>query len=160
MPGGEAAQQHRPAILLCHCTTKLQDWPKAGSNCLICCSKTLFQAFVLVVLMLMKYGPPAHDKASTACALLPLLAHICTGCPSARLFRVGSSKVLHCCPQVCSSYTSVWHLCRDWSGEKQEWGWSREPPVSQQRGGDPNSPKKIRKKVGIFLLLRSGSSRE
>eukprot|EP00891_Asterochloris_glomerata_P000428 jgi/Astpho2/428/gw1.00011.32.1_t len=44
-------------------------------------------------------------------------------------------------------YQTVNDAWWDWSEDKQEWGWSREPPVSQQRGGDPNSPKKIRKKI-------------
>lgn len=37
--------------------------------------------------------------------------------------------------------------CRDWNAEKKEWGWARAPPVSQKSGGEPDTPKKLRKKV-------------
>ena len=150
MPGGEAAKQLWPAIPLCHRTARLAADPDS-------LQQRLLHALVLAVLT--KCRPLAHDKASTAIALLPMLGHTCTGCLSAGQAKVGSSRVMYRCPQELSSYTAVWHLCRGWNEEKQEWGWSREPPVSQQRGGDPNSPKKIRKKVGgFFLLLESGSS--
>ena len=37
---------------------------------------------------------------------------------------------------------------RAYDEEKQEWSWTRAPPVSQKLGGDPSSsPKKARKKV-------------
>lgn len=36
-----------------------------------------------------------------------------------------------------------------WDQQAQAWGWARDPPVSQKTGGDPNSPKKLRKKVGV-----------
>ncbi|KAL3132357.1 hypothetical protein ABBQ32_008933 [Trebouxia sp. C0010 RCD-2024] len=35
----------------------------------------------------------------------------------------------------------------DWDAEKKEWGWARPPPVSQKSGGDPDTPKKLRKKA-------------
>ncbi|KAL0054420.1 hypothetical protein WJX82_008650 [Trebouxia sp. C0006] len=35
----------------------------------------------------------------------------------------------------------------DWSGDKKEWGWARPPPVSQKSGGEPDTPKKLRKKA-------------
>lgn len=45
--------------------------------------------------------------------------------------------------------SQVHHPCssRNWSADKGTWGWSRDPPVSQKQGGDPNSPKKMRRKV-------------
>lgn len=36
---------------------------------------------------------------------------------------------------------------RDWNADKKEWGWARPPPVSQKSGGEPDTPKKLRKKV-------------
>ena len=41
--------------------------------------------------------------------------------------------------------------CRDWDAEKKEWGWARPPPISQKSGGDPDTPKKLRKKVLLPL---------
>ncbi|KAL0024465.1 hypothetical protein WJX77_007093 [Trebouxia sp. C0004] len=35
----------------------------------------------------------------------------------------------------------------DWSADKKEWGWARPPPVSQKSGGEPDTPKKLRKKA-------------
>lgn len=37
--------------------------------------------------------------------------------------------------------------CRDYKEDKKEWGWVRPPPISQKQGGDPDTPKKLRKKV-------------
>ncbi|KAA6428294.1 MAG: E3 ubiquitin- ligase ORTHRUS 2-like [Trebouxia sp. A1-2] len=35
----------------------------------------------------------------------------------------------------------------DWNADKKEWGWARPPPVSQKSGGEPDTPKKLRKKA-------------
>ena len=40
---------------------------------------------------------------------------------------------------------------RDWDAEKKKWGWARAPPVSQKSGGEPDTPKKLRKKVLVSL---------
>lgn len=45
---------------------------------------------------------------------------------------------------------------RDWSGDKKEWGWARPPPVSQKSGGEPDTPKKLRKKVQSGLSAQFG----
>ena len=47
-------------------------------------------------------------------------------------------------------------LCRDYKADAKQWGWSRAPPVSQKQGGEPDTPKKLRKKVhravSLFVL--------
>ena len=37
--------------------------------------------------------------------------------------------------------------CRDYKEDKKEWGWVRPAPISQKQGGEPDTPKKLRKKV-------------
>ena len=44
----------------------------------------------------------------------------------------------------------------DWDGEKEEWGWSRDPPVSQKTGGGTGA-KAARKKVGGWPGRAGGS---
>ncbi|KAL4443565.1 hypothetical protein ABPG75_011302 [Micractinium tetrahymenae] len=46
--------------------------------------------------------------------------------------------------QVVSMSDKPWW---DWDAEKQEWGWSREPPVSQKTAGGGTGAKAARKKV-------------
>ena len=80
MPGGEAAQQHPPADLL---------FPIAGCKAALGHRRQQLPGLLqqrrlraLVLAALTQCRPLAHDVASMACAPLPLLAHVCTGCPS------------------------------------------------------------------------------
>lgn len=42
---------------------------------------------------------------------------------------------------------------RDYDAEKKQWGWARPAPVSQKQGGEPDTPKKLRKKVPALTTL-------
>lgn len=69
-------------------------------------------------------------------------------CSQTRLSRASACSCAFL-PRLCNQHMlqKPGKPCRDYKADAKQWGWSRAPPVSQKQGGEPDTPKKLRKKV-------------